>query len=153
MKIIDWNPDKGDCYQGDICLFRIPKNIKVNKSAEINKRDNRLILAEGEVTGHHHSIWLRYEPTMFRDDGLAKAMMTMDSNAVASLFSDPDAISKLVQAGELTGPDLAIGILSIEGGSMLLEHNEHDAIRIPPGNYYVGNQREWDSAQARKVLD
>lgn len=153
MKIATWDPNKGDCYQGDICLFRIPDSIKIDKSVEINKKDNRLILAEGEVTGHHHSIWLRYEPAMFRDDAIAREMMTMESNAVASLFSDPKAIANLVKAGELTSAELAIGILSVEGGTMLLTHNEHDAIRIPPGNYYVGNQREWDAAQARKVAD
>lgn len=32
MKIHDWNPDEGDALQGDVCLFRLPDNIKLNKS-------------------------------------------------------------------------------------------------------------------------
>lgn len=69
MKIHDWSPDKGDALQGDVCLFRIPDHIKIDTSDEISAKNGRLILAEGEITGHHHAIWMRNPPVSFHDDG------------------------------------------------------------------------------------
>lgn len=154
-----WNPAKGDALQGDVCLFRIPDKIKIDTSDEIVAKNHRLILAEGEITGHHHAIWLRNPPVMFRDDGLAREAETAAAvpaavpAATARLYRDPKAINALVRAGELTTAALAIGILVVEGDFMPLTHDEHDAIRIPPGRYYVGGQQEWDAATARRVAD
>lgn len=150
-----WSPAKGDALQGDVCLFRLPDTIKVDTSDEIAPKDHRLILAEGEITGHHHAIWLRHPPVMFRDDGLAREAEVASSvpTATARLYRDPKAINALVGAGELTTAALAIGILVVEGDFMTLTHDEHDAIRIPPGRYYVGGQQEWDAAQVRRVAD
>jgi len=66
MKTRIWHPSDGDCLQGDVILFRVPDRITIDLTDEISPRGNRLILAEGEITGHHHAIWL---PTMLRDDG------------------------------------------------------------------------------------
>lgn len=153
MKIVNWNPAKGDALQGDVCLFRLPDAIAVDTSDEVAPRDHKLILAEGEVTGHHHAIW--FQPAMFRDDGLARDMALAQSvpAATARLYRDPKAVQQLVACGELTTDRLAIGILVIEGDSMVLRHDEHDAIRIPPGRYYVGGQAEFDAAQMRRVAD
>lgn len=163
MTIIDWNGDN-DCCQGDVLLFRIPDSIKLDTSDEIAPRDNKLILAEGEVTGHHHAIW--FAPTMFRanegDGGgidtsamISKATKknTRDQAGTAKLYRDPAAIRALVAARELTTDRLAIGILVIERAPMVLRHDEHDAIRIPVGRYYVGGQMEWDAGEARRVAD
>lgn len=158
--IIDWNGDN-DCCQGDVLLFRIPDGINLDKSDEIAPRDNKLILAEGEVTGHHHAIW--FAPTMFRanegDGGhidtaamIAKAMVKQDAGT-AHLYRDAAAIRALVSAGELTTDRLAIGILVIDGAPMVLRHDEHDAIRIPAGHYYVGGQMEWSVGEMRRVAD
>lgn len=161
--IIDWNGD-GDCCQGDVLLFRIPERIRIDTSDEIAPRDNKLILAEGEVTGHHHAIWFAH--TMFRaNEGegggidtsamIAKATKKTKAKAAgtAKLYRDPAAIRALVSANELTTDRLAIGILVIEGAPMVLRHDEHDAIRIPVGRYYVGGQMEWDAGEARRVAD
>lgn len=164
MKIHDWNPDEGDALQGDVCLFRIPDSIKLDTSDEITAKNGRLILAEGEVTGHHHAIWGRNQPTMFREDGGASGVSEADTAAMVAkstktktgtvrLYRDPNAISALVRAGALTTEALAIGILVVERKPVVLRHDEHDAIRIPPGRFYVGGQQEWDSAQARRVAD
>lgn len=180
--IIDWNGDN-DCCQGDVLLFRIPDSIKLDTSDEIAPRDNKLILAEGEVTGHHHAIW--FSPAMFRaNEGeggidtvgmIAKATKTKsNANAqtecvtestrahdaasvaqtgTAKLYRDPAAVRALVASNELTTDRLAIGILVIKGAPMILRHDEHDAIRIPVGRYYVGGQQEWDAGKARRVAD
>ncbi len=155
MNVHDWNPAKGDACQGDVYLFRIPDSIPINTKDEILPRDNKLILAEGEVTGHHHAIWMKYtQITHFHDEALARAESAkIEDEPIAKLYRDPAAIRALVQAGELTTNDLAIGILVIENAPMVLRHDEHDAIRIPPGRFYVGAQREWDAAQERRVAD
>ncbi len=167
MKIHDWNPDKGDACQGDVLLFRIPDSIELDTSDEIKPSDNRLVLAEGEVTGHHHAIFLRNAPVMFREDGsgagvvsaadtaamVSKATARKKKAGTARLYRDPAAISALVNLKELRDERLAIGILVVEGGPVALTHDEHDAIRIPTGRYYVGGQQEWDAGEARRVKD
>ncbi len=162
MNIHDWNPNDGDALQGDVCLFRIPDSVKLDTSDEIKAANGRLVLAEGEVTGHHHAIWDRNPPTMFREDGAgvsaaeASAMVAKATKAktgTAKLYRDPAAIRALVNSGELSTEALAIGILVVERQPVVLSHDEHEAIRIPPGRYYVGGQQEWDAAEARRVQD
>ena len=55
--------------------------------------------------------------------------------------------------GILTRGDLAIGCLVVEGVSVVVTHEEHDGIRLPPGNYYVGRQVESAGAEERVVAD
>jgi hypothetical protein len=164
MKIHDWNPDEGDALQGDVCLFRIPDSIKIDTSDEITAKNGRLILAEGEVTGHHHAIWDRNPPAMFREDGIGAGVSEGDTAAMvasatkmsvgtAKLYRDPAAVAELMRNGSLLTDALAIGVLVVAKAPVVLRHDEHDAIRIPPGRYYVGGQQEWDSAQARRVAD
>lgn len=153
--IHDWNPADGDCLRGDVILFRLPADFKFSTADEIAPRDNRLILAEGQVTGHHHAIKLVPEAVHFRDDALARELMAAAATAVglARLYLDGDAVRRLVRSAELVTDRLAIGILVVEGGPVVLRHDEHDAIRIPAGRYYVGGQQEWDAAEARRVQD
>lgn len=162
MTIHDWNPDEGDALQGDVCLFRMPDHIKIDTSDEITPKNGRLILAEGEITGHHHAIWDRNPPTMFREDGAGSGVSEADTTAMvakatktgtAKLYRDPEAVRALVRAGELTTEALAIGILVVERHPVVLRHDEHDAIRIPPGRFYVGGQAEFDAAAMRRVAD
>jgi hypothetical protein len=164
MRIHSWNPDKGDALQGDVCLFRIPDHIKVDTTDEIAAKDGRLVLAEGEVTGHHHAIWGRNPPAMFREDGAGSGVSETDTAAMvakatkattgtAKLYRDPKAIQALVRNGDLTTEALAIGVLVVSKAPVVLRHDEHDAIRIPPGRYYVGGQAEFDSASMRRVAD
>lgn len=165
MKIYDWDPSQGDALQGDVCLFRIPDGIEVSADDEIRpETDGRLIIASGEVTGHHHAIWDRNPPASFREDGAGAGASEADTAAMvkvatkektgtAKLYRDPTAIDALVREGELTTDALAIGVLIVAKHPVVLRHDEHDAIRIPPGRYYVGGQQEWDAAEARRVAD
>jgi len=121
----------------------------------VQPRDGKLILAEGELTGHHHAIW--FHPPMFRDDGLARAMEAQSQPAVrsapAALYRDDGLVRGLVGDGLLTDGSLCIGFLVVEDAPVLLRHQEHDAVRIPPGHYYVGRQREFHAGEARRVAD
>lgn len=161
MTVHNWRPSDGDALQGDVILFRVPDKIDIDLSDEISPRGNRLILAEGELTGHHHAIWL---PTMLRDDGAGSGASLADTEAMvasatrkrtgtARLYRDANAVQSLVACGELAHGRSAIGFLVVEGAAVTLKHDEHDAIRIPPGRYYVGGQQEWDAAEARRVQD
>jgi hypothetical protein len=231
MRIIDWDPAKGDLCQGDVILFRIPGRLALVVEDEVKPRDSRLILAEGEVTGHHHAIW-EPQPAMFRDDGLARELEAVpvtrpvldwraddddivryakwnehyfeiasagdgdgwiaehrvdghtiwtdryrtrdvakhmcklrlqaatgtnedDQLAVgtAKLWRAPETVRQLIQLGELAHGRLAIGFLIVDHAPVVLRHDEHDAVRIPPGRYYVGGQSEWDAAEERRVAD
>lgn len=156
MKVIDWNPDEGDARQGDVYLFRVPDSLAIATSDEIKPRANKLVLLEGEMTGHHHAIGLRLpEPTMFRDEAVARdvtAQSGVDAGT-AKLYRDAAAAQALVRANELTRADLCIGFLVVEGEPAVLRHEEHDAIRIPVGRYYCGRQVESAGAEERIVRD
>jgi hypothetical protein len=43
--------------------------------------------------------------------------------------------------------------LLIHGGEVVLEHEEHDAIALPPGSYRVVRQREYTPESVRFVAD
>lgn len=152
--IRDWNPADGDACQGDICLFRVPDTLKIATHEEIAPRDGRLLIQEGEVTGHHHAI-RSPEPVMFRDDGMARASLKSAGvkTGSAKLYRDTAAAQALVNAGELTRTNLCIGFLLVEGTPVVISHEEHDGIRIPVGCYYVGRQVESAGAEERIVVD
>lgn len=151
----NYDPAEGDLCQGDVILFRLPDGYSPSKSQPIQPRAGQLILAEGEATGHHHAIW--FNPPQFRDDGLARAMEAKaevaQAQGSANLYRDDAMVRKLVSSGHLTTGALAIGFLTVEGAPVVLRHEEHDAISIPPGDYYVGRQREFHAGEARQVAD
>ena len=162
MKIWNPTPENPDCAQGDVNMFPIPASIKIDTTDEIRADvRGRLILAEGEVTGHHHAI------TLFREDGSGSGLglisqaganeMLRDTlkakTGTARLYRDPEAIRELVKLGELTTDRLAIGLLVVEGAPVVLDHDEHESVQIPVGRFYVGGQQEFDAATARRVAD
>ena len=85
--------------------------------------DGAIVVAEGEATGHRHAIWDHV--VMFRDDGLAR---------------------------DIPG-GLYLGHIKVDGPTARLQHDEHDAIALPPGTYRVRRQRELEPKDARIVLD
>jgi hypothetical protein len=167
MNIREWDPSLGMAFQGDVSIVPIPAGIKISTIDEIAPVNGRLILQEGEVSGHHHAINLGKrnfqsqpretgDPLMVtRDPKLRSAFgaASKKTAATARMFRDPAAVNAMVSAGIMTRADLAIGCLVVEGASMLLSHEEHDSIRIPVGNYLIGNQVESAGAEERVVLD
>jgi hypothetical protein len=82
-----------------------------------------IVLAEGELTGHRHAIYDRV--TMFRDDTLARE----------------------IPAG------LYVGHVKVEGGSALIQHQEHAPVNLSEGTYRVRRQRELEPKDAVLVSD
>lgn len=50
-------------------------------------------------------------------------------------------------------PTLAAIFLHVSGDTVALEHDEHDTIQIPAGNYQVVRQREYTPEAIRNVAD
>jgi len=153
MTLRDWNPDDGDARQGDVYLFRVPESLGISTTEEIRPSADRLVLLEGELSGHHHAIHFP-QCAMFRDDAIARTLAAADAAiGSARLYRDSKAARALVEAGELTRADLCIGFLVVESAPVTLNHDEHDAIRVPVGRYYVGRQAEPAGAEQRLVRD
>lgn len=153
-----FDPAKGQAYQGDIVIMALPAKFPaISRAREIAPRDGRLILAEGEATGHHHAIDLMARATMFRDDALARDLEAAPAEpkaATARMYEDRAALGELMRRGILTTDRLCVGFLVVEGAPAVVRHQEHDPIAIPPGSYYVGRQQEFDAQlQARQVMD
>lgn len=161
-----WNPSEGQAFQGDVAIIPMPADIGIARHDEISPVAGRLILQEGEVSGHHHAINLRGrnfqaqpkvsgDPLMAtKDPALKKALGGAARGAgTARMYRDPAAVDAMVTRGVLTRGDLAIGCLIVEGAPVLLSHEEHDTIEIPPGNYVIGRQVESAGAEERVVRD
>jgi hypothetical protein len=159
----NYDPSKGFAFQGDVAIVPVPAGITIRTEDEIKPVDGRLILQEGEVTGHHHAIRLP-EPAMYRDDALARPAAVDTNDAVlaahfgepvgtARMFRDRDAARAMVSAGILDRDDLCVGFLKVEGGPVTVRHEEHDGIKLPIGNYYIGRQIESAGAEERVVAD
>jgi hypothetical protein len=113
--------------QGDVLIARVehlPANVK-----KVATRGGRIILVEGEATGHHHSVPARgttlLEPSDYNDAEFLKIMK-------AAGFKDPATSGARFIEITQTGAELV--------------HQEHDAIALPPGFYAVARQREYTSA-------
>lgn len=108
--------------QGDLLIERVGD---LCPSGTILQPDatGATVLAEGELTGHHHSIF--EQVTMFRDDALARD----------------------VPGG------LYIGHVRVEGGPATLRHQEHAPIALGEGTYRVRRQRELEPRDAAIVAD
>ena len=87
--------------------------------------NNRIVLAKGEATGHAHAI----------------DMSNLPSDVVVTTYGS-------------NGWD-NVDLLGIKGGDVVLTHEEHKPITLPPGNYEVSIVREFDhlAGRARNVWD
>ncbi len=158
MNVRDWNPDAGMAFQGDVALIPVPASLAASLATndEVKPIDGRLILQEGEVTGHHHAIRLpgfSAQPAMYADGALARTMGTTAALPVARLYRDDALARRLAAEGLLARADLVVAFLKVDTGPVVVSHEEHDAIRIPPGLYAVGRQVESAGAEERRVQD
>lgn len=159
-EIHNYDPTKGCAFQGDVSIVPVPASIAVDRTDEISPVDGRLILMEGEVTGHHHAIALMERPdtidvprSKVADRLMADALAGKIAVPTARLYRDPKVAAEMQRAGVLTRTDLVVAILVVETGPMCLSHEEHDTIRIPPGVYLIGRQVESAGAEERRVVD
>jgi len=152
MPVRNYDPRQGQAFQGDVAIIPIPGDIAIATTEEIPPVQGRLVLQAGELTGHHHAIDLFERVARFRDDGLARSLSSRAAarrrqasappRATAHLYRDAAAAEQMVSRGLLTRFDLAIGCLVVAGGAVVVSHEEHDGIRVPPGNYLIGRQIE-----------
>ena len=167
MQIRDFDPKQGQAFQGDVSIIPIPADIAIARNEEIKPIDNKLILQEGELTGHHHHIALREknfrtptergDPVLHvRDSKLHRAFGGGKRETVmagAKLYRDPAVAAEMQQRGILTRADLAVGCLVVEGDAVTVAHQEHDGIRLPVGNYLIGRQIESAGEEEHRVAD
>lgn len=159
-------------FQGDIWLMRLPDEMVVEKEQEIHPALNKLILQEGEMTGHHHHIDLleRVEEAPkkpkvadntdysdswrqgFKDPALRKAFKDR-ARSKLRLFKASKLSARLVANKVLLRPDLVVGYLEAEDGAFKVLHQEHNSVYLPKGKYIIGRQIESVSGEERKVAD
>jgi hypothetical protein len=161
MEIRDYNPSQGMAFQGDVSIVPLPTDIEISCNDEILPVAGRLILQEGEVTGHHHAIALAERPAPRELDEPNLVVERLISDALANkvalpsarLFRDPSVGEAMRERGLISRTDLIVGVLIVKTGSMCLVHEEHDGIRIPVGAYLVGRQVESAGAEELRVAD
>lgn len=144
--------------QGDVFIYAaaiIPDNAKPAK------RDPRgAVLAEGEATGHHHRIGpmhrsaslLRSEDgrTFLRATGTSTPRVRdlVEKINLSTAWADP------MKAPPLEGIALAAARAeALDLDAVPLNHEEHGEILIPPGDYEVYIQREYQPDGVRQVED
>jgi hypothetical protein len=110
--------------QGDVLIERIAiiptTAVKQNKSA-------RIILAHGEVTGHHHALETGDPADWWKQGEIFTANW-----------------KPVTLAGEV--------YVSLPSGGVVT-HQEHSEIKLPVGNYRITRQREYSPEAIRNVAD
>ena len=116
--------------QGDVVLKEIQSLLRINAWEKDNKHEmkhptDKIVLALGEATGHHH----RFE-----------AEKLNDMVSVVGYGNRNGGLSTYVE---------------IDGGSATLYHEEHDPLELPPAIYQVSIVQEMDhiSGNTRTVMD
>jgi hypothetical protein len=110
--------------QGDVlieCISKIPT------TAKQQKKSKRIILAHGEVTGHHH---------------------TLETRDSADWWKEGEIPTTNEKPTQLAG---ALFVMLAKGGAVT--HQEHSKIELPKGNYRITRQREYSPERIRNVAD
>lgn len=110
--------------QGDVLIERISE---IPTTAEKQSKSTRIILAHGEVTGHHHALEVA-DPADWWKQG-----------EISAINQKPNTM-----AGEL--------FVSLPAGG-LVTHPEHSKIKLPAGHYRITRQREYSPEAIRNVAD
>jgi len=104
--------------QGDILLVPVAK--LPDELSEVPRQNGKIVLAEGEITGHLHAI--EADNAMF----------------LAEDLDSPEGRYLVVEEAETITAEAA--------GGVDLTHPEHDTITLEPGLYEVRRQREYSAA-------
>jgi hypothetical protein len=104
--------------QGDVWIYAVHSG-RIGpglRTAQL-PTDKGLILAAGEVTGHHHRI----------------------------------PVEEIKRAFLYTTANPGVRLLRVTGKPVSLVHEEHETLQLPPGDYEVRIQREYEpSARTRQ---
>jgi len=154
--------DFDQAYQGDIWLMKLPDSYEVNTENEVKPLNGKLVLQEGEMTGHHHHIDVLDRPSPvtsgnwwdeFEDESLRDIFGKKRPAFSAKMYNGTSIASRLVDEQILLRPDLVVGLLVVEGGPAKVQHQEHSFIGLMPGKYVVGRQIESVAGEERRVAD
>jgi len=110
--------------QGDVLIERISK---IPSAASKQPKSKRVILAHGEVTGHHHCLELS-DPADWWKTGEIPATNEKPNSLIGEIFLE------VKTPAEIT-------------------HQEHSTIPLPAGKYRVTRQREYSPEAIRNVAD
>lgn len=159
-------------HQGDVNFYPLSAfgktAVDLDTSNLLRTTEKRLLIQEGEITGHHHGVWFVPKPTMYAETGhggashAAAATEAVLSRAVrgelapARLYDDP----KLTESLGLDRNAPVIGFLVCDE-DVVIKHasengtptNEHADIRLPRDVYLVTGKREWFAGDERRVAD
>jgi hypothetical protein len=118
--------------QGDVVMFKVDdeyfKNNTRNEAGVVEyhgKQPTHAILAFGEVTGHTHQVNMA---NMLKEAGVT---LHMGYNRKA-------------------GTDVPDGFV-VQNKGVILTHEEHDPLELPPGKYIVRIVREFDHIARRST--
>jgi len=167
-------------HQGDINFIPLQtfakpgETLAISRKKEIRPHSKRLLIQEGELTGHHHGVWFMPKPAMFREDGagsggaavadkmlkkvVAKAAKT---TITAKLYRDTNMVRRLRNRGLLEGAPV-VGFLDAKT-NVTIKHasedgkptGEHAPVKLTKGSYLVTGKREFDprTQRERRVVD
>lgn len=150
--------NEGPLRQGDILL--VPRRELPEGLSEIPRDRGRVVLAEGEETGHFHAIEapeaiLLAENVTEMDGRFLSVEAEMSSEVDAwrcrnhegaMVWVPADASREQVEAADLTvlNREMVVGVP--------LRHDEHLPFVVTPGNYEVRRQREYSEAGGIRVV-
>ncbi len=117
--------------QGDVNLYAA-KNVSLNglKKAK-SKVPGRVVLAYGEVTGHHHSI----------------------DASTATLYEPNDLVQELFRQQVNVANDAKCSGLLVVDEPTVLTHQDHGHIELDEGQYFITLHREYTPKAIVRVLD
>jgi hypothetical protein len=110
--------------QGDVVIKRIDKLPEESTLVPVPQEKGKVVLAHGEVTGHMHAI---SEPFVHHFRMAVDTQSRLDESMKGSLpggWFAGDTFLKVAQ-------------------TVVLRHDEHAPVEIPPGDYVVRRQREY----------
>ena len=116
-------------YQGDIAIIRVRDVSIPPDSNPLPSINGRAILAEGEVTGHYHSV----------------------DETVAKLFA-ASGVPKIPFEGAYRCADKDDRVLVVDRPTTLT-HDEHDPFNLDTGMYVIRRQVTLEAGDVRRVLD
>lgn len=124
--------------QGDVLLLRV--DALPSGCIEAPDQAKKIVLAWGEVTGHHHRI--------------------ADHRIVKVPQATPGAADEIAEATIARAKTRARLLVAPNGERFLqvddtvtLKHEEHTAHPIPPGIYQLPQQVEYQPTELRRVAD
>lgn len=155
--------------QGDVLIERIA-SLPAQLTPVARDARGRIVLQEGEVTGHAHAV-LEHDAILYATPGAtANAVerwlhVSPDATCQVPVFETRETGRIIVPAAyydvELAAtvqpasyPEVERTQVGIETqAGVQVTHEEHGAIVLPPGDYVVRRQREYAPEAIRLVAD